>query len=704
MILLLFACLAAAELTKLQLATMREKQRLQTQTRPPTVAPAVYRRIVDTSQLFLQAQPVSTANRLTLPPRATHASVALKPTQKPVAHKPHKPIDVPQHLAHRYNKRDDMHVAHCLGAADAQALERHKTDAAEKRLAPPRARILWPQIDVIEVEITLPYVADAFRYVLSFSPIQIDHVSDLPQVEALSECSSLFGAGIDRTESAFDTSDDQGAQTQEWTFAPNALHPDAFSADYTANYVSEDSIWRVHPVDCAHVRYTARIPLSQLLACENSATLVEAHNSTALLTSLHVTGLLAGHHSISYAHEYSMAVYSDSQGNAVFLFDSSSTNSTPLGTTLMRSLSITDDLLSLQLQTVSEHGNLRIGSVTPRYTAGTDGELATSPPLRPESTTADSYGSGQQNWDFDAELSETMFTGQYVIQFEPEHDPSETLLVGIMFRLDNAPAATDAQLAGIHGAVAQHDELMAHTGKFSHGDLVCMQSYVLLGDRLEQHIQVDLLEAILCPAEHDESCHSHKHSSLLFADGAPQRSDVSVVWPGAYGENSVALCFNASATLIDADRRARVFERQRYEARVQIRAHNAAARQASLSWKTEVAADSAPEHLKHRAKLIKSQIVKAGDFTSGNLERSLMDARAAALLEEYETQFTEFEVERSEELLYNVSNTDALVVTALVVAIVIVVLLVYALFVFSRERRVQAQLADTLDAKYRVTL
>ncbi len=679
---LLVCAAAAAELTPLQLAALREKQRVALARQNQTVAAATTARA-----------------KFTMPPKKP--AFAAKPTAKPPA-KPKHNADVPEHLAHRYNKRDDMHVAHCLGADDARELQNHKLEAAEKRLPPPRTRILWPQIDVLEVEVTLPYVADAFRYVLSFSPVQIDHVSDRPLLDTRSECSSFYKATRSSGSDAdYDTSDDAEPQPQDWVFAPNALYPDAFGPDYSANYVSDESMWRVQAVDCAHMRYTVKVPLQQLLECDNAATLVKAHNNTALLTTLQVTGVMAGHNALAYLHEYSIAVYSDSQGNAAMLFDSSSTNAKPFGSALMRSLSIVDDKLSLQLQTVSESGPLRLSAVTPRYSSG-DGALATSPSLHAATNEADTYGSGLQNWDFVAQLSETMFTGQYVMQFEAA-DANDTLLVGLMFRIDNAPAATRDQLAGIHGAVAthKHSDKAAHSGKFAHNDFVCMQSYVLIGNDLEQHIQVDLLDAALCPAEHTDACREHQHGVVLFADGEAQRSDVQLVWPGAYGENSVALCFNASATLVDGENRSRVYERQRYEARVVIRAHNAAARQASLAWQLASGGDEQPEHLKQRAKLIKSQIVKTGDFTSGNLENSLLDARAAQLLEEYETQFTEFEIERSENSVYNVSNDDALIVTGLILAIVIVVVAVYAVLVYSRSRRANKVLADALDQRYK---
>jgi hypothetical protein len=675
---LLVVVAAAVELTPLQLAALKEKQRLERLHKTATTTTA---KPVQTPKSTTTTRP-----RFTLPP--------------PKNAKHHNP-EIPDHLAHRYNKRDDMHVGHCLGADDARELQNHKIEASERRLPPPRTRILWPHIDVIEVEVTLPYVADQFRYVLSFAPVQTDSVSDRPVLDPHSRCSSFYKATRSYTESEYDTSDDAEPAVQDWVFAPNALYPNAFGPDYTASYVSEESIWKVEPVDCAHVRYTAKIPLSQLLECQDAAAIVNEKNNTALITSLHVVGLIAGHNLVAYKHEYGISVYSDSQGNAVMIFDSSSSESKPPGATLMRFLEIDDDdKLSLQLQTVSETGHLRLESVTPRYSSP-DGALTTSPLLHAVEENPETYGSGQQNWDFSAKLTETMFTGQYVMQFAAK-ETKESLLVGIMFRIDNAPAVSDEQLSGIHGAVAQHKkgDSNAHTGKFTHGETVCMQSYVLIGNDLEQHIQVDLIDAALCPAGQIGDCRQDRHGVVLFADGKPQRTDVKVTWPGAYGENSIELCFNASADLVDGEHRSYIFEKQRYEARVAIRAHNAAARQASLAWQKNRDAHE-PSHLKQRVKLIKAQIVKGGDYTNGNLENSLLDARAAQMLEDYENQFAEFEVERTESSLYNVSNSDALIVTGLILAIVIVVILVYAILVYSSGRRAHQDLASSLDNRYK---
>ena len=671
---------------------------------------------------------------------------------------PHSPQ--PQ-FAHRYNKRseptaegkeEEVDVSHCDGAADSQALHRYAA-GDESRLPLPKMRIRGPHIDPLEFDVTLPDVANEFRYVLAFEPIERNPNTEAPLLESPSRCSSIFGTTYGSTligylVRAYDTSDeDQHADPFEaWTFAPNANWPRAFKGDFETTRVSNESIWRISATDCAHLRYTARVTLDELAACPNAMASVKLHDGAAqaLISTLRISAIKRRDSTPLYEHRYNVALYSDSQGNAALLFDSE-TNSdglaeTDMGNVLLRSIKSTENALSLQLQTASDHGALRLTSVTPRQVFDSAaGDLASPIPLHARTTDAPPYGGNEgrtlQNWEFDTESSAAAYNGQYALLFK--NKAGDALLVELLVRIDDAPAATSDQLAKLHGSIAQHkpDDSAVHRGSFKHGERLCMQSFILLSRELAPHVEIELVEALLCPddgtgvakpsqpslietlaaAFPDESeetrkrgsgsaaaaatssrafkCSGHPHAVRLFADGEAKRSDVEIVWPGAYGASSVALCFNASATLLDDKKRSVVYGKQRYEALVKMHAHNAASKQASAAWHSsaatrhESALHTTPAHLEQRAKLVRSQFAKrsdgaTADFASGDLERSFTVARGQNLLDEHEMQMLPIEIERSEALSHGVSDRDAVIVIGLVLAIVLMSLLCYAAFVY----------------------
>ena len=630
----------------------------------------------------------------------------------------------------------DVDVSHCDGAADAQELRRYANNYDS--LPMPKTRIRWSQLDTIEFSLALPFVAAPFRYILSFDPIEQDAESSIPQLRHPTRCSSLFGATLATASSAesdkeFDTSDDNQL-FDSWTFAPNANFPRAFSSadKYSANHVSNRSVWRAVPVDCAHVRYTATLKLDDLAQCHNSLTTLLLNDGTthATLASLFVAGVAEHSRHIFYQHRYNIVLYTDTQGNAAMLFDSATDFDV-----VVRSISSEEGSLSLKLQTISSAHELplELSSINARqpFDATNGGDFAEPVQLHVRSKTSDPYGDSSaafQNWEFSSDTTTSNYNGQYALVFT-RGDTAE--LVDLLVRIDDAPAVTDAQLTAAHGAIAQHkpDDPTIHKGNFKHGERVCMQSFILLPDDISQHTEVELLEAALCPdvpadgtaaaaatttttvatTSSEFLCRNHTHGVVLFANGKPARPDVSLVWPGAYGPSSVALCFNASATVVDAQRRTVVNSEQRYEARVALHAHNAAAKQASVAWHAnrreaaERAVGVTPRHLQKRAVLVRSQFsfssdaASGGAFASGDLERSFEVARNAGVLDKHELQVYRFFVERSETLVHGVTDSEAVITITVIVAIVVLVVMCYVCFAYRRQREIEKRGVSTID-------
>jgi len=645
----------------------------------------------------------------------------------------------------------DVDVRHCDGAGDAQALERHKRLYESNRELPhPKVHLLWPALDTLQFSVTLPYVPGFMRYVLSFEPVSRDPEEAARFFGHPTRCSSIFGATSARVASPtdgssdFDTSDDAlVGDLGAWDYAPNANVPHAFSdADaYPANFVSNFTAWRAAPTDCAHVRYTARFTLDELEACGRAVVSVPLDGGVHVtLGTLHILGMTRVH-SHSYEHAYDLSLYTDAEGNAALLFDNA-----PAADVLVRSIGSSDDGLSLQLQTaVYAPQPLELLSVTPRQAFdAASGDLAAPPLLHARESKSAPYKAPDallQNWDFDTESAAAGYDGQYALLFGPENAvPSSSMadsvrsLTELMVRIDDSPAATRSQLARVHGSIAQHrpDTAEAHDGAFRHGDRICMQSYLMLPSDLVQHAEIELLEALLCPAddtaaaqtapssdEREFVCRNHTHGSVLYEAGKARRDDVELVWPGAYGPSSVALCFDASATLLDDQRRSVVRTDQRYEARVALHAHNAAAREASAAWHSATAqrheaalhAERSVPHLQRRAALARSQFRhsdgarQTASFARGNLERSFAEARAAHVLDAHERQSYEFVVERSEHLAHSVDGADAILVISLIVSLVVCVVLGYAALVWRRarasDRSAAAPLSNRLDAFWR---
>lgn len=559
-------------------------------------------------------------------------------------------------------------VTRCDGASDSQALRRHL-----EHLPVPKTHFHWVQLDTLDISVVLPYSPSAFRYSLSFDPPTRYH--------SASRCSSNWDPSIDdsRTQkSDFDTSEDVSSSEQpanSWQFAPNANFPRAFSdhLKYPANFVSNSSIWRASAVDCAHVRYTTSINLDQLVDCNNTMASIKLDSGAhALIGTLFVSGFAEYSDKAIYDHRYHLAIYSDAHGNAAMLVYSGFD-------IVIRSIEASVDSLNLRMQTSSPGAALSLDSVTPRISDGLEF-------LPMHVHLADTYKSQHnetlQNWDATVPSEGLIYNGQYTLLFNVGKNHTDPFLADLFIRVDNAPAATDAQLAAVHGSIAQHrpGDLESHQGVFKNGERVCMQSYVRLPGDLEDHSEVEIVDAALCPDDGsvgvDEfSCFDHTHGFVLLREGKPTDDDVEIVWPGAYGASSAALCFTASALLVDSSGATIMKRQQRYEARVVVHAHNSAARQASVEWRRARSDEDAfPKHLVDRAHLTKAQFsLQNAAFSNGDLERSLVEARVRSQLTEHEEQVYAFLVERDETMAHGISATEA---TVLIVAIVFILVAV----------------------------
>lgn len=562
-------------------------------------------------------------------------------------------------------------VTRCDGASDAQALRRHAENI--NHLPVPKTHFHWSQLDTLDIGVVLPYVASTFRYSLTFEPLR--RHTDSHSNRCSSSWDPLLRDGLaDQTD--FDTSEDQSSSDKpvnRWSFAPNANFPRAFTdrTNYAANFVSNSSIWRASAIDCAHVRYTTSINLDQLVECSNTLASIKLDSGAhALLGTLFVSGFAEYNDAPVYDHRYHIAIYSDAHGNAAMLVDSGHEDFA----IVLRSVEATAEYLNMRIQTTNDVP-LRLDSVTPRMSDGL--ELL---PMHVE--LVDSYQAQDnkllQNWAAVVQSEGLIYNGQYTLLFDvgKSRDP---YMVDLFIRVDNAPAATEAQLAAVHGSIAQHrpDDIQSHQGVFKSGERVCMQSYIRLPGDLEDHSEVELVDAALCPDDNSDidefSCFNHTHGLILLRGGEPTSDDIEVVWPGAYGASSVALCFTASALLVDSSGATIVKREQRYEARVAVHAHNSAARQASVEWRKALGdEDSFPKHLLERAHFTKAQFsLQNSAFSNGDLERSLVEARVRSQLTEHEEQIYAFLVERDETMAHGISATEATVLIIVIVLIMV---------------------------------
>lgn len=559
-------------------------------------------------------------------------------------------------------------VTRCDGASDSQALRRHLD-----HLPVPKTHFHWAQLDTLDISVVLPYSPSAFRYALSFDPPTRYHSEN--------RCSSNWDPLSDNNrdkESDFDTSDDISSSDQPanlWSFAPNANFPRAFSdrLKYPANFVSNSSIWRASAIDCAHVRYTTTINLDQLVKCNDTMASIKLDSGAhALIGTLFIAGFAEYSDKPVYDYRYHITIYSDAHGNAAMLVYSGFD-------IVIRSVEANVDSLNLRMQTTNLGGALSLDSVTPRISDGLE--------LLPMHVhLADSYKSQLnetlQNWDATVQSEGLTYNGQYTLLFNNGKNHNDPYIADLFIRVDNAPAATDAQLAAVHGSIAQHrpGDLESHQGVFKNGERVCMQSYVRLPGELEDHSEIEIVDAALCPDDGSVdidkfSCFDHTHGLVLLEKGEPALEDVEIVWPGAYGASSAALCFTASVFLVDNSGATIMKRQQRYEARVVVHAHNSAARQASVAWRRARSDDDAfPKHLVSRAHVTKAQFsLQNSAFSNGDLERSLIEARVRSQLTEHEEQVYAFLVERDETMAHGISATEATVLIVVIVFILVAV-------------------------------
>lgn len=547
---------------------------------------------------------------------------------------------------------DGPDIAHCDGASDVKQLRAYAEPGAQ--LPAPKTRLVQLGDDAISLSLTLPHVPARQKYKVAFGG-------------QITPCSSLFDSLGVVENSEFDTSDDP--DTDPWLFAPNANYPGALSGRYSASYVSNQTIWSVAAVDCAHVVYTTVLSFQSLARCQDTAAVLRVGDAYALLATLSVESIVPSGKPTGYRYTYELSAYVDLGGNSLVLFESSAAKSN----VALKQLLVSPEKMSLRFQTASTE-NLQLSSIAARDRCNVA--------LHRNSTgVPPSYshrGLLIQNWDFYGEATKTC-------HFQFAYEAADFVsTIDAFLSVDTSPPLSASNIAEIHSAVAQHKpaEAVAHEGGFVHGERVCMQSYLLLPEHVQVHAEVLMLAAWLCPDDQETSCANHTHAVLLYENGRPMRPDVTLISPGAYGPCSVALCFNATATMVDRNRATVIRTEQRYESFIALHALKSSARELAASF-FDANTRETPKALQQRALFVES--LHQTSFTGAGLEQSVRAARASDLLVNHEEQVYRFVVEPSEDLVHNISTYDAVVIILLVTAVSIAVVICYALFVLRRN-------------------
>jgi hypothetical protein len=541
-------------------------------------------------------------------------------------------------------------VAHCDGAADVKLLRAY----AGGTFPAPKTRFSQVSDDDIAISITVPYLPMRMKYNVAFG-------------SQLTPCSSLFGnVGIFQNEE-YDTSEDPDGDP--WTFAPNANYPEALTGKYNANYVSNQSIWRAAPVDCAHVVYTTVLSFDDLARCQDATAILKVGDAYALLSTLSVEALVPQGQKLDYRHTYELSAYVDTNGNSIVLFESSLSKSN----VALKQLSIGVDTMLLRFQTASAE-NLQLSSIAVR-------DKCSIALHRNNSGIPPSYshkGLLIQNWDF---YSESTKACHFQLLYEATDFVST---IDVFLSVETSAILNETHISEIHSAIAQHKptEVVAHEGGFLHGERVCMQSYLLLPEDIQLHSEVLMLSAWLCPDDEQKNCANHTNSVLLYENGKPMREDVTLTSPGAYGPCSVALCFNANAKMTDRNHNTFVRTEQRYESLIALQALKTSLRQTTAEF-FEKNTRETPKALSARAAFVMSLHQKP--FSASSLEHSLRAARVSDSLRNHEQQIYKFVVDPGEELLQNISDGDAILIILLIVGVSLAVILIYIVIVLRKK-------------------